>query len=69
MIKLKQIIRLRSNVPLQMIARAVGISRNTVKKYLQVIQTYGYSIDHLLALEDEQLDKLLNDPEKRSTYL
>lgn len=67
MIKLKQIIRLRSNdVPLQTIAKAVGISRNTVKKYLQVIQSHGYSIDHLLALEDEELDKLLKDPEKQS---
>jgi biotin operon repressor len=63
MVKLKQIIRLKSNdVALQTISKAVGVSRNTVKKYLQLIQTKGYSFDELLAQEDEQLAKLLNDP-------
>ncbi len=67
MIKLKQIIRLRSNeVPLQAISRAVGVSRNTVKKYLQLIQVRSYSFDELLKMDDEQLEHLLNDPEKKS---
>lgn len=64
MSKVKQIIRLRSNgIALQTIAKGVGISRNTVKKYLRLIEVNGYSYAELLALEDEQLDALLSDPD------
>ena len=64
MSKVKQIIRLRSNgVALQAIAKGVGISRNTVKKYLRLVEVKGYSYPELLALEDEQLDALLADPD------
>ena len=39
MSKVKQIIRLRENgVALQTISRSLGISRNTVKKYLRLIE-------------------------------
>ena len=39
MSKLKQIIRLRSDgIALQTIAKAVDISRNTVKKYIRLIE-------------------------------
>jgi response regulator of citrate/malate metabolism len=42
MSKLKQIIRLRRDrVPLQTIAKAVDTSRNTVKKYLRLIEVKG----------------------------
>lgn len=60
----KQILRLRSNgVQLQTIARAVKISRNTVKKYLRLIEVKQLSIEELLAMEDERLDALLHDPD------
>jgi transposase len=63
MSKLKQIIRLRSNdVALQSISRAVGISRNTVKKYLRLIQVKHLQYDELLQMDDMALDVLMQDP-------
>lgn len=64
MSKLKQIIRLRSDgVPLQTIAKAVDISRNTVKKYLRLIEVKELNTDHLLQMEDHQIEELLADPD------
>ena len=64
MSKLKQIIRLRSNgVALQTIAKAVDVSRNTVKKYLRLIEIKNISNDDLLQMEDNVLDSLLQDPD------
>lgn len=64
MSKLKHIIRLRSNeVPLQTIAKASGLSRNTVKKYLRLIEVKKLKHEDLLKMEDAALDALLNDPE------
>src|SRR4051812_40143408 len=61
---LKQIIRLRSNgVALQTIAKAVNTSRNTVKKYLRLIEVKGLSYDELLQMEDAALDGFLQDPD------
>lgn len=62
MSKLKQIIRLRADgVPLQTIATAVDISRNTVKKYLRLIEARRLSASDLLAMEDTALEALLAD--------
>ena len=67
MSKLKQIIRLRKNgVALQTIAKGVGIARNTVKKYLRLIEVKGYDYEDLLKKEDEQLEALLADPDDAS---
>lgn len=67
MSKVKQIIRLRENgVALQTIAKGLGISRNTVKKYLRLIEIKGYSYQDLLNKEDEQLEALLADPDQIS---
>lgn len=64
MSKLKQIIRLRSDgVALQTIAKAVDISRNTVKKYLRLIEVRALNAQDLLQLPDEQLEALLADPD------
>ena len=64
MSKVKQIIRLKENgVALQTIARSVGISRNTVKKYLKLIKAKGYPNHELLTKEDEFLERLLSDPD------
>jgi transposase len=63
MSKLKQIIRLRNDgVALQTIAKAVAISRNTVKKYLRLIEVKGLAAEELLQLEDNALEALLEDP-------
>ncbi len=46
MSNLKQIIRLRRNgVSLQRISKDVGVSRNTVKKYLKLIEVKGLDYD------------------------
>lgn len=60
----KQIIRLRSNqVPLQGIAKAVGSSRNTVKKYLRLIEVKQLSSEDLLQMDDMSLEALFKDPD------
>jgi len=67
MSKLKQIIRLRGNgVSLQRISKGVGISSDTVKKYLKLIEVKGLDHDELLRLADEQLTLLLSDPDQIS---
>lgn len=67
MSKVKQIIRLRENgIALQTISRSLGISRNTVKKYLRLIEVKGYPIQDLLGKEDEELEALLSDPDQVS---
>ena len=64
MSKLKHIVRLRSNgVPLQTIAKASGLSRNTVKKYLRLIEVKKLEHEDLLKMDDAILDALLNDPQ------
>ena len=57
MSKVKQIIRLKENgVALQTISKSLGISRNTVKKYLRLIEARNYPIQELLAKENEELE-------------
>lgn len=64
MTQLKQIIRLRNNgVALLTIAKAVKISRNTVKKYLRLIEVKELDTQDLLKMEDEALEAILQDPE------
>ena len=64
MSKLKQIIRLREGgVALQTIAKAVDTSRNTVKKYLRLIEVRGLPSEQLLQMEDNELEALLADPD------
>jgi transposase len=64
MSEIKQIIRLRNNgVALQSIAKAVNISRNTVKKYLRLIEVKQLNHQELLEMEDMALESMLKDPE------
>jgi hypothetical protein len=64
MSKLKQVVRLRANgVALQAIAKAVALSRNTVKKYVRLIEVKGLNSAELLSMEDVALEALLFDPE------
>ena len=64
MSKLKQIIRLRkTGLSLVATAEAVGLARNTIKKYLRLIEVKGLDEQELLEMDDPILDALLNDPE------
>ncbi len=62
---IKQIIRLSQNgESKQEIATTLKISRNTVKKYLQLIQTNGWHSDMLLLMEDRKLEDLFAPPDQ-----
>ena len=64
MAQVKQIIRLRSNgVALQSIAKVVNISRNTVKKYLRLIEVKQLRYEALMEMDDMALDALIQDPD------
>jgi transposase len=64
MTQLKQIIRLRNNgAALLTISKAVKISRNTVKKYLRLIEVKKLNTHDLLEMDDNALEALLQDPE------
>lgn len=53
----KQIIRQWCNkTPVKTVARNVGVSRNTVKRYLSVIRSQELDCQKLLAMEDEALE-------------
>lgn len=67
MSKLKQILLQRSNgISVQTISKTLELSRNTVKKYLRLIETRGYDQAALLDKSDEELDALLNEPDQPS---
>ncbi len=67
MSRLKQIIRHRDHgMALQTISKTLGIARNTVKKYLQLIESKGFSHSELLKMEDEELNALLAEPDHTS---
>lgn len=61
---LRQIIRLRAeNYSQRAITRYLGIARNTVGKYLKLIEVSGLDCNDLLALSDQDLDELFSpDP-------
>jgi transposase len=63
MSKLKQILLQHSNgIGLQTISKTLGISRNTVKKYLRAIADRGYDLAELLKMSEESLEVLLDEP-------
>jgi DNA-binding NarL/FixJ family response regulator len=69
MSKLKHIIRLRSNgVQLQTIAKASGLSRNTVKKYLRLIEVKKLVHEDLLKMDDAVLDALFSPHCSKNVY-
>lgn len=63
MSKLKQIMLRNEGTPLQTIAKAISIARNTVKKYLRLIEIKGLDAAVLLKMEDTALEALLEDPD------
>lgn len=67
MSKVKQIIRLKQQgTPLQTISRVVGCSRNTVKKYLKLIEAKGVDPSLLLKKPDEELENLFTTPNENT---
>lgn len=62
---LRQIIRLKAeNYSQRAITRYLGIARNTIGKYLSLIQASGLACTELLALSDEDLDELFTPEPK-----
>lgn len=62
MSKVKQIISLyQSGTSKRTIACQTGISRNTVKKYLHLIKSRGYTYEEFLKLEDADMDEVLKE--------
>ena len=60
MFVLKQIIRHHSNnTPIKAIARHCGVSRNTVKHYLKLLEESKVPYSELLSMEDHELGQLL----------
>lgn len=67
MSKIKQVIRMRvQGVSLQKISQVLRSSRNTVRKYLQIIEVKGYKFEDLLALEDSELEALFSSPSEEN---
>lgn len=63
MSQLKHILRLISQSHgLKTIVRQTGVSRNTIKSYLRILQGKEISIEEALKLEDPQLSHLLRSP-------
>jgi transposase len=64
MSKVKQILKLRAGgIALQTIAKAVDASRNTVRKYLRLIEVKKLDPQQLLAMDDQALEALFQDPD------
>ena len=58
---IKQILRLyKQGTSIKSIAKHNGISKNTVKKYLRLIEISTFSEEELLAWENEKLDPHCN---------
>ena len=63
MLQIRLIIQLMHNgVSKRSIARQCGISRNTLKDYLLIIEQSGIGYAELLALTNEQLNTLIHEP-------
>lgn len=57
MSKIKQLLQLHQQGKAKKeIARILGVSKNTVKSYLQKVEVSGYKIEDLLGLEDPVLE-------------
>ena len=68
MYKLKQIISLKmQGQSRKSIAKAVGTSKTTVKKYLQLIESNCWDNELLLSMEDHELESLFTGPPQDMT--
>ena len=63
----KQLLRLhQEGKGIKTIARIVGVSKNTVKSYIQNYRRHGLSLPSLLEMEDSGLSELLSSPSQDS---
>lgn len=61
MSQIKQLLRLHiQGTGKKSIARTLGISRNTVKSYLDKLPAIGMELEDLLSVEDPELEKLFH---------
>lgn len=61
--RMRQVLRLRSQGKgIKTISSLLGVSRNTVKKYLIFLDESGHTIDFALSLSDLDLQRLLQPP-------
>jgi hypothetical protein len=67
MSKIKQILlHRRAGAGMRTIGEAVGLSKNTVKKYLRLLEIQTISEEQALDMRDEELEALLTDPAESS---
>jgi transposase len=67
MSKIKQILlHRRAGAGMRTIGEAVGLSKNTVKKYLRLLEIQTISEEQALDMRDEELEALLTDPAEPS---
>ena len=65
--KIRQVLRCyASGSGTRSISSMLNLSRNTVKKYLQVYQKSGLSLESVLSLDDSSLCTLFQEQHKRS---
>ena len=63
--QIRNILREKINgTSIHAIARHSGMSRNTIKGYIRLIETSGYSLSEALELDDQTLMGLLYEPHK-----
>lgn len=66
--QIRNILREKINgTSIRAIARHSGVSRNTIKGYIRIIESAGYSLQGALALDDEALMGLLYESHKPSS--
>jgi transposase len=64
---IKQILRLhRQMEPIKKIARIVGISKNTVKRYIRCSTELGIDVTELLSMDDLSLEVLFEKPDNQT---
>lgn len=68
--KLRQVLRFYSQGKgTKTISSIVGISRNTVKKYLQIFHTLHMDFEDVVCLEDSRLSELFSLTPNRSSTI
>ena len=64
---IKQIIRFKSQgESILKISRITGVSRNTVKKYLSLVEGGNFSFEEILKMSDNKAEKLFLEPKEKS---
>jgi response regulator of citrate/malate metabolism len=56
----QMLIKLQHDESIKQIARDLTLSRNTIKRYKSFIQSNAYTLKQLIAMDDTELERLLN---------